>query len=717
MLISRLAAGQPLTRLAKKCSTVVTIAALLASAFNLYQPALAQTTRPNVAIFEIDPATHTNLRISIHAPASVASTFTVPSGRYVTPNGRYAMAMPALGAYSVMDLQTGTQVAGWPSSAGHNIPYSMVVSPTATYAAVASSSTVDNSWQVVVFNLHDNTQFAFGDHIDPTSGRGSSPYLTLAPLLEGWTGDETSLIVSTGIPNTDASAHLFFKVPMSAMVFGPPALQALVPATTALTAIQGTDKLYFSPDSRLAVFASADSTNLPVNYTPAFDGPSPLPPNTLTMLDLTSNAIHVIARAGHGQGLSAPAWLADDSQVFFAGGNYGGSYFVSNPQLYAYTMATDAVTTAGGVLTTDTHHGISELSVCGNTVFMRTVSTAIDGTPNIGAILSAPFSSLLSQTPILTAQENALGPCVPAIGSGASTGPITAVPLITPVIIIATPAPPTVPPVLACLLPPGLIIGHQAIVTAGTANNLRAAPLVGSAKIGQIPPSGVFTVLSGPICDTTTGYSFWQVNYSGIVGYTAEGKDGVYFVMPYTALPPTAIVISPPTATNTLPPAVVMAPTDCIGYNPHNLTVVNIGATGFTLHDGGSSLILLDNATDAANAKSEFQLYTQLCFIGRNNSRANRANYIMTYLQGPSGMSSPAFAEDCIPYSPAGLHLIANADGSVTLASAGSLMQTLDNNADGTLALSVAHAHSNQCFIGRNNSRSNRISYIFEYWK
>lgn len=77
---------------------------------------------------------------------------------------------------------------------------------------------------------------------------------------------------------------------------------------------------------------------------------------------------------------------------------------------------------------------------------------------------------------------------------------------------------------------PRLIAGRLARVLPGLPNNIRAQATSGSAKIGQIPPGGIFTVLSGPTC--VEGLNWWQVNYNGIIGWTPEGGSGQYWLEP-----------------------------------------------------------------------------------------------------------------------------------------------------------------------------------------
>jgi hypothetical protein len=81
---------------------------------------------------------------------------------------------------------------------------------------------------------------------------------------------------------------------------------------------------------------------------------------------------------------------------------------------------------------------------------------------------------------------------------------------------------------------PHLFVGREGSVISGLGSNvLRDKPgknADGSREIGNIPPNGVFSVLAGPQC--MSGYNWWQVNYNGQVGWTAEGEGAVYWLQP-----------------------------------------------------------------------------------------------------------------------------------------------------------------------------------------
>ena len=88
----------------------------------------------------------------------------------------------------------------------------------------------------------------------------------------------------------------------------------------------------------------------------------------------------------------------------------------------------------------------------------------------------------------------------------------------------------------------------------GTANNLRAAPGLSADVLTQIPPGGVFRVITGPEC--ANSYVWWQVDYDGVTGWTAEGDpvSGRYWLEPLTLPVDATLAESDPTLFCQQPP-------------------------------------------------------------------------------------------------------------------------------------------------------------------
>jgi eukaryotic-like serine/threonine-protein kinase len=72
--------------------------------------------------------------------------------------------------------------------------------------------------------------------------------------------------------------------------------------------------------------------------------------------------------------------------------------------------------------------------------------------------------------------------------------------------------------------------------------------------------------------------------------------------------------------------------------------------------------------------------------------------------------------EDCLPYDPNALLIKDQGSSGWQLTDGRSSMLILDNQADAQAALNQAKRHTAHCFIGRGNTRTNRRSYIVQYW-
>jgi hypothetical protein len=70
---------------------------------------------------------------------------------------------------------------------------------------------------------------------------------------------------------------------------------------------------------------------------------------------------------------------------------------------------------------------------------------------------------------------------------------------------------------------------------------------------------------------------------------------------------------------------------DCLSYDPRRLEVRQEGSRGWLLTDGRSNIQWLDNQSDADRALAIARRFSQYCFIGRNNRRPERQDYIVKY--------------------------------------------------------------------------------------
>ncbi len=77
----------------------------------------------------------------------------------------------------------------------------------------------------------------------------------------------------------------------------------------------------------------------------------------------------------------------------------------------------------------------------------------------------------------------------------------------------------------------GLAVGGQGQVTPGLPNKVRSSASLSAAQVGTIPGDGIFSVVGGPSC--ADGYEWWQVNYNGLVGWTAGGTTSDPWIKRY----------------------------------------------------------------------------------------------------------------------------------------------------------------------------------------
>jgi hypothetical protein len=114
-------------------------------------------------------------------------------------------------------------------------------------------------------------------------------------------------------------------------------------------------------------------------------------------------------------------------------------------------------------------------------------------------------------------------------------------------------------------------------VTPGDPNNIRVGPGYANASLGLVPGGSVFEVITGPICADNTAW--WQVNYSGLVGWVAEGDGNIYWLEP-TNLVPTPTAFVPPPAVCAMSPRLTVGATAQVTFGPSNTLRASPGFSG-----------------------------------------------------------------------------------------------------------------------------------------
>lgn len=164
----------------------------------------------------------------------------------------------------------------------------------------------------------------------------------------------------------------------------------------------------------------------------------------------------------------------------------------------------------------------------------------------------------------------------------------------------------------------------------------------------------------------------------------------------------------------------VVPQADCFAYDASSWQIA-ADAGGFQLNGSLSGIagpiFRFDTQTDANNGLAQFQRFSTFCFVGRSNSRTDHLAYVFPYWMDPTGRTTTIQPEDCVAYAPATLSVSSAGASGWALSASGRQLLLLDTAEDANTMLAVTQRYSNQCFIGRGNTRPNPSTYILQYWK
>jgi hypothetical protein len=145
------------------------------------------------------------------------------------------------------------------------------------------------------------------------------------------------------------------------------------------------------------------------------------------------------------------------------------------------------------------------------------------------------------------------------------------------------------------------------------------------------------------------------------------------------------------------------------GASQRERTIRYVGSDGWLLvRDDGislTSLQLLDTHADAEAALAA-KRFTAMCFIGRNNNRADHVDWVLRATQG---------SEFCLGSISRGRLLPdhrAKASGRLLARADGAMFEWLDNKAEAEAALAVAKRFRPICYIDRHNKRASHEAFV-----
>jgi hypothetical protein len=254
-----------------------------------------------------------------------------------------------------------------------------------------------------------------------------------------------------------------------------------------------------------------------------------------------------------------------------------------------------------------------------------------------------------------------------------------------------------------------------------------AAPSAGSTAVTSLSITGgsqidligvtsslvaIATRANGTSTDVTTSAS-WQtsnpsaVTISGAGVATAVGAGSTSVTATFDGVSATLVMR-------------VGAFNDCASYDPTKVQVLSSGGDFAVASPEGAGFILWQGyatESDAAAGLAVFQRYRNFCFVGRNTSRAPRQAYIFGFWLNQFGLSTTIDNEDCEPYDRSTVQVVSRGPAGWSVMASGRDLMLLDTPADATTMAEMVKAYSNQCYIGRGNTRPVPSDYVSRYWK
>ena len=119
--------------------------------------------------------------------------------------------------------------------------------------------------------------------------------------------------------------------------------------------------------------------------------------NTLSIVDLTTGQINILARAGTGQGLGVMTWTSDSTRIVFTGGNYQNSFYLVYAKMYVVSALNGMVNEVGPSVSEPNQY-FSQMLSCGTVLYSVVDRDAQTGGNSQSLLLSSPLVAPTSYT-------------------------------------------------------------------------------------------------------------------------------------------------------------------------------------------------------------------------------------------------------------------------------------------------------------------------------
>ncbi|MEO6527552.1 MAG: protein kinase [Gemmatimonadaceae bacterium] len=156
---------------------------------------------------------------------------------------------------------------------------------------------------------------------------------------------------------------------------------------------------------------------------------------------------------------------------------------------------------------------------------------------------------------------------------------------------------------------------------------------------------------------------------------------------------------------------------DCIAYEPSSIAVSNDKVVGWRVADGQTVLATLDRESEAKQALALARRFKKRCFIGRQNTRLNRSDYITDYWAMPTNVVVPIPNEVCRRYDRVSLSIKEQGAAGFSVEDQDGRLVWGDTRADAQKVWNVAKDYTSLCVIGDRNGRPNKRDYMVQYWR